>query len=66
MRTNTKAVLAADRLGDHWGTHTFWTLAMIIRGGGTCHNLGGGGEIKINGQPWIVDKFSDFHVAMYT
>ena len=30
MRTNTKAVLAGDRLGDHWGTGAFWTLAMII------------------------------------
>ena len=30
MRTNTKAVVAGDRLGDHWGTDAFWTLAMII------------------------------------
>ena len=30
MRTNTKAVLAGGRLGDHWGTGTFWALAMII------------------------------------
>ena len=30
MRTNTKAVLAGDRLGDHWGTGAFWALAMII------------------------------------
>ena len=30
MKTNTKAVLAWDRLRDHWGTGAFWTLAMII------------------------------------
>ena len=28
MRTNIKAVLAGDRLGDHYGTGTFWELAM--------------------------------------
>ena len=30
MRTNTKAVLAGDKLGDHWSTGAFWALAMII------------------------------------
>ena len=30
MRTNTKAVVTGDRLGVHWGTGTFWELAVII------------------------------------
>ena len=30
MRTNTKAVVTGDGLGDHWGTGTFWELAVII------------------------------------
>ena len=30
MRTNTKAVVTGDRLGDHWGTDAFLALAVII------------------------------------
>ena len=30
MRTNTKAVVTGDRLGVHWGTGTYWELAVII------------------------------------
>ena len=45
-------------------------LQSITGGGGTCQNLGGGGGggggggRKYNGQPWVVDKFFDFHVAI--
>ena len=39
-------------------------MGTTIRGGGTCDNLGGGGEIKI-GKIGIVDKFLECHIAMY-
>ena len=32
----------------------------LSRGGGTCHNLGGGAKIK-----WATDKFFDFHGCSY-
>ena len=39
-------------------------MGTTIRGGGTCDNLGGGGEIKI-GKLGTMDKFLECHIAMY-